>query len=269
MKKIIFFCVIIFCSTETARSQSQVTFYTSMGDFIVETYDTLQPITAGNFLNLVNAKFYDGVIFHRVIDGFMIQGGDPTGTGSGGPGYSIPDEFDPLTSNVQKAISMANAGPNTGGSQFFINLVDNLYLNPNYPVFGMVISNFSVVQSIGLVSTNSNDRPFNNVVMDSLRVTYKLSFAGIDNQEKAISNLRIFPNPANEQISVLLGEEIALGTDYSLTITNVLGCVIYSQNLTQKLSTIDVSKLDQKGVFFVNVTDENQHTKTSKKIALY
>ena len=153
MKKVIFLSFVISLTTNISRAQTEVTFYTNMGDFVVEMYDTLQPITAGNFIDLVNAEFYDGIIYHRVISGFMIQGGDPLGTGFGGPGYSIPDEFDPLTSNVQKAISMANSGPNTAGSQFFINLAHNLNLDTDYPVFGIVTSNFSVVQSIGLVAT--------------------------------------------------------------------------------------------------------------------
>ncbi len=136
MKKILIFCLAIAfaLTTKISYAQTEVTFYTSMGTFVAEMYDTLQPITVGNFVSLVNAKFYDGIIFHRVINNFMIQGGDPTGTGYGGPGYTIPDEFDPLASNVQKALAMANSGPNTGGSQFFINLVNNLYLDPNYPV---------------------------------------------------------------------------------------------------------------------------------------
>ena len=128
---------------QTSKAQTQVTFYTTMGIFVAQMNDTLQPITSGNFIGLVNEEFYDGVIFHRVIDGFVIQGGDPTGTGYGGPGYTIVDEFDPLASNVQMALGMANSGTNTAGSQFYINLVDNTYLDENYPVFGIVTENFS------------------------------------------------------------------------------------------------------------------------------
>lgn len=162
------------------KAQTEVQFYTSLGNFKVLLYDSVVPITAGNFIYLVNQKYYDGVIFHRVIDGFMIQGGDPTGTGSGGPGYSIDDEFDSTLSNVQKTISMANSGPNTGGSQFFINLVNNTYLDFNkaplsskHPVFGVVTDSFEVVQRIGKVSTNIQNRPHTPVVMDSIRVIIK------------------------------------------------------------------------------------------------
>ena len=184
------------------QAQTEVTFYTTKGNFVVEIYDNIVPITGGNFLTLVNQKFYDGVIFHRVIDNFMIQGGDPTGTGSGGPGYTIQDEFDSSLSNVQKTISMANAGPNTGGSQFFINLVNNTYLDfdkppttSKHPVFGMTIENFSVVQDIGKVPTNASDRPLTPVVMDSIRVgNYTV---GIQNAANPINNMRLYPNPVN------------------------------------------------------------------------
>lgn len=268
MKKLILFCLVIFFTTKTARTQTQVTFYTNMGDFVVETYDTLQPITAGNFIDLVNTEFYDGLIFHRVVGSYIIQGGDPTGTGSGGPGYSIPDEFDPLTSNVQKAISMASAGPNTGGSQFFINLDDNLNLDPDFPVFGIVTTNFSVVESIGFVPTNASYKPLSDVIMDSLRVTYVGPHVGFNQLENNVLNLSISPNPASEQITIGLGDQIALGNGYFLNITNVLGRVVYSERLTQKLTTINTSMFHQKGIFFVNVTDESRNSITVKKVVL-
>src|SRR5688572_13012156 len=142
MKKIsVFFLLYVALASYTAHAQTQITFYTNKGIFVAEMYDTLQPITAGNFISLVKKKFYDGIIFHRVIDKFMIQGGDPTGAGSGGPGYTIKDEFHPATSNIQTTLAMANSGPNTGGSQFFINLIDNTRLDPKHPVFGKVILN--------------------------------------------------------------------------------------------------------------------------------
>ncbi|MBO7205339.1 MAG: peptidylprolyl isomerase [Candidatus Methanomethylophilaceae archaeon] len=105
-----------------------VTLKTNMGDIDIKMYDDM-PITAGNFVKLVKEGFYDGLTFHRVIADFMIQGGCPNGTGTGGPGYTIKDEFVKGHSNKRGTISMANAGPNTGGSQFFINLVDNNYLD--------------------------------------------------------------------------------------------------------------------------------------------
>jgi peptidylprolyl isomerase len=137
---------------------AKVVLHTTMGDITIQLYGDM-PITAGNFEKLVKEEFYDGVIFHRVIADFMIQGGDPTGTGMGGPGYVIPDEFTPSNRNDRGTISMANAGPNTGGSQFFINLVDNVHLNQMHPVFGEVVEGMEVVDAIGKTRTDRQDRP--------------------------------------------------------------------------------------------------------------
>jgi peptidylprolyl isomerase len=123
------------------------------------------PVTAGNFESLIKKGYYDGVIFHRVIDGFMIQGGDPTGTGRGGPGYTIKDEFTSHNKNNRGTISMANAGPNTGGSQFFINLIDNNFLDSKHPVFGTVVEGMDVVDTIGKTKTGPGDRPLQNVTI--------------------------------------------------------------------------------------------------------
>jgi len=123
------------------------------------------PITAGNFETLVQKGYYNGVIFHRIIDGFMIQGGDPAGTGRGGPGYAIKDEFSPGNRNDRGTISMANAGPNTGGSQFFINLVNNNFLDGKHPVFGKVVEGMDVVDKIGKTQTGPGDRPVREVVI--------------------------------------------------------------------------------------------------------
>lgn len=147
-------------------ADKRVVLHTTMGDITIRLYDDM-PVTAGNFEKLVRSGFYDGTIFHRVIDGFMIQGGDPTGTGMGGPGYTITDEFVKGHSNLRGTISMANTGrPNSGGSQFFINLVDNTYLDwddprtPSaHPVFGEVVEGLDVVDKIGKVRTDSSDRP--------------------------------------------------------------------------------------------------------------
>jgi len=137
---------------------------TSVGEIKIELYGDM-PITAGNFEKLVNEGFYDGVIFHRVIEGFMIQGGDPTGTGAGGPGYEIEDEFAHIggNKNDRGTISMANSGPNTGGSQFFINLVDNNFLDAKHPVFGRVVGGMDVVDKIEKAQTDSGDRPLEEV----------------------------------------------------------------------------------------------------------
>jgi len=159
---------------------------TNMGVIEIELYEDRMPITAGNFKKLINEKYYDGIKFHRVIDGFMIQGGDPNtktenvmSYGTGGPGYSIPDEHvkSDLLSNVRGTISMANSGPNTGGSQFFINLIDNtnldfdkMPLTSQHPVFGRVVSGMDVVDAIGHAKTGQRDLPVEAIVIESATI---------------------------------------------------------------------------------------------------
>jgi len=143
---------------------------TTMGNIEIELFEKDMPITAGNFRKLVEKGFYNGVIFHRVIKNFMIQGGDPTGSGMGGPGYSIKDEFSRNNRNDRGTISMANAGPNTGGSQFFINLVNNNYLDKKHPVFGKVVKGMDVVDKIGSSKTDSNDRPANKILINKATI---------------------------------------------------------------------------------------------------
>ncbi len=144
---------------------SEVLLQTTLGDIRLELFESTMPVTAGNFRKLVEKGFYNGVIFHRVIPKFMIQGGDPTGTGMGGPGYSIKDEFTRENRNARGTISMANAGPNTGGSQFFINVVDNRGLDPKHPVFGKVVTGLEVADAISQVPRNRQDRPLTDVVI--------------------------------------------------------------------------------------------------------
>ena len=151
-------------ATVSTDAWKQVRLATNMGNITIA-LDPAMPHTAGNFETLVQKGFYNGVIFHRVMDGFMIQGGDPTGTGRGGPGYTIPDEFTSTNRNNRGTVAMANAGPNTGGSQFFINLVDNNYLDTKHPVFGKVIDGMDVVDRIGKVPTDTNNRPLQNVTI--------------------------------------------------------------------------------------------------------
>lgn len=150
---------------------------TTEGSFTIELYSEKMPVTAGNFEKLVKEGYYDGIIFHRVIKDFMIQGGDPTGTGSGGPGYTIEDEFVDGLSNVRGTLSMANSGPNSGGSQFFINLVDNEYLDfdkqplsSKHPVFGKVVEGMEVIDKIGNVQTAAGDRPVKEVKIISAKI---------------------------------------------------------------------------------------------------
>lgn len=151
---------------------TKVILHTSMGDVVLEMHGDM-PVTTGNFVKLAKSGFYDGTVFHRVIDGFMVQGGDPEGTGRGGPGYTIEDEFGSGHSNRRGYVSMANTGrPHTGGSQFFINTVDNVYLDREdpstpyaHPVFGKVVEGMDVVDRISRVRTDANDRPVEDVVI--------------------------------------------------------------------------------------------------------
>jgi peptidylprolyl isomerase len=150
-------------------SQTKILLETSMGNITLQLNDDM-PITTSNFQSLVEKGFYDGVIFHRVIDGFMIQGGDPEGTGMGGPGYTIKDEFTKSNKNDRGTIAMANSGPNTGGSQFFINLVNNNFLDEMHPAFGKVVDGMDVVDAIGKVNTDANDRPLKEVRIIRARI---------------------------------------------------------------------------------------------------
>jgi cyclophilin family peptidyl-prolyl cis-trans isomerase len=151
-----------------------ITIKTNMGDISFETYDADAPNTVKNFITLAEKGFYDGVIFHRVIPGFMIQGGDPTGTGTGGPGYSFADELNPNTDSYKAGykkgvVAMANAGPNTNGSQFFI-MVSDYPLPNSYTIFGKVISGQDVADAISEVPTNSSDLPNSKVIMEKVTV---------------------------------------------------------------------------------------------------
>jgi len=151
----------------TINSNTRVKLETNQGDIVINLYSDM-PITTGNFINLIEKGTYNGVIFHRIIEGFMIQGGDPTGTGYGDPKIpNIQDEFTHAggNKNNQYTISMANAGPNTGSSQFFINLKDNNFLDTKHPVFGKVIEGIDVVDKIAKVQTGANDKPVEDVVI--------------------------------------------------------------------------------------------------------
>lgn len=155
--------------TEEHNMTDKILLKTTQGDIVIELYDNM-PITTGNFKKLVEEGFYNNLTFHRVIQDFMIQGGCPDGTGAGGPGYKIKDEFVKGSSNLRGTISMANAGPNTGGSQFFINLVDNTYLDwdkepqtSKHPVFGKVVEGMDIVDAIGNASVDQFDRPMTDI----------------------------------------------------------------------------------------------------------
>jgi len=160
------------------NEMTKVKLTTNHGEIIIELYSDM-PITAGNFEKLAKDGVYDGVIFHRIIDGFMIQGGDPTGTGMGDPKIpKIQDEFthEGGNKNDKYTISMANAGPNTGSSQFFINLVDNNFLDGKHPTFGKVVEGMDVVDKIAKVQTDAGDRPVEDVVIEKAEIIWFLIF---------------------------------------------------------------------------------------------
>lgn len=152
----------------------EITIQTNLGEIVFLTYDMDAPNTVNNFISLAEKNYYDGVIFHRVIDKFMIQGGDPTGTGRGGPGYTFADELNPVTESYQQGyvtgtVAMANAGPDTNGSQFFIMVAD--YPLPNaYTIFGKVIKGQEVANAIAQVEKDSNDKPLQDVIMEKVLV---------------------------------------------------------------------------------------------------
>jgi cyclophilin family peptidyl-prolyl cis-trans isomerase len=156
----------------------KATLETSKGKIVIEFHDQETPKTVENFTKLAKEGFYNGVKFHRVIKNFMVQGGDPLTKddnkshmwGTGGPGYKFADEITPTNSNAAGTISMANAGPNTNGSQFFINLRDNHFLNSKHTVFGHVTEGMDVVQAIEAVPTNHSDRPLEAVVINNVTV---------------------------------------------------------------------------------------------------
>jgi peptidyl-prolyl cis-trans isomerase A (cyclophilin A) len=151
-------------------------FDTTEGAFRVKLYADKAPKTVENFVNLANGTktgkpFYDGTIFHRVIPDFMIQGGDPTGTGRGGPGYQFSDEFHPTLRHTKGGLlSMANAGPNTNGSQFFVTVAATPWLDNKHSIFGEVIEGYDVVQKISLTPKNAQDRPLKEVRINSVKI---------------------------------------------------------------------------------------------------
>ena len=152
----------------------KISIATNYGDIAFETYDADAPKTVENFITLANKGFYNNLTFHRVIKGFMIQGGDPNGNGSGGPGYQFPDELNPATDSYKNGykrgvVAMANAGPNTNGSQFFIMQADYPLPN-NYTIFGHVVSGLDAVDKIVNVPTGPNDQPTTSVVMKKVTV---------------------------------------------------------------------------------------------------
>lgn len=161
-------------TTKMTDSTTVAVIKTNMGTIELELFAKETPKTVENFVGLANKGYYKGIIFHRVIDNFMIQGGDPTGTGSGGKslwGKSFNDEIVPqLVFDKEGLLAMANSGPNTNGSQFFITLAPTTWLNGHHTIFGKVIKGMDVVKAIGKVAKNKSDRPLKDVVMESVTI---------------------------------------------------------------------------------------------------
>lgn len=162
----------------TKKMYTQATFKTSLGDIVIVLDNTNTPKTVENFTKLASSGFYNGTKFHRVIKDFMIQGGDPQSKddskqamwGTGGPGYQFDDEIKPTNSNAVGTISMANAGPNTNGSQFFINVADNAFLNGKHTVFGKVTAGYEIVERMSKVATAPGDRPVEPLIITSIEL---------------------------------------------------------------------------------------------------
>ncbi len=195
---------------------------TSMGPIVAELYYEATPMTVASFVSLAEGtstmvdstykgkKYYDGLTFHRIIDGFVIQGGDPTGTGSGGPGYKYPDEFVDTLSHDQKGIlSMANAGPATNGSQFFITLGPVQQLDGRHTVFGKVVKGLDVVEAIGKVETGPQDRPTENVVINEVNIIRKGSSAKNFDAPKVFENRLAEIEAENEAAAKKMEEQRA------------------------------------------------------------
>ena len=158
-------------SIDAAKSYT-ATLKTNHGEITIELFAFDAPVTVNSFVFLAREKFYDGVIFHRVIDGFMIQGGDPTGTGTGGPGYRFQDEIVPsITFAEPGLLAMANSGPGTNGSQFFITVTPTPHLNGNHTIFGKVTDGYDVVETISKVNTGPRDKPADPVVIESIDIS--------------------------------------------------------------------------------------------------
>ena len=245
-----FLLVFLLISAISLSGQTIVEWYTNMGNFKAELREDLVPITAGNFIDLTNANFYDNLIFHRVIDGFMIQDGCPNGNGYGGPGYTIPDEFHPdLVHDAPGVLSMANAGPNTGGSQYFITLAPTAWLNNAHAVFGHIIEGLDIVQDIGDVPTNANDGPINPVNIDSIRVLTPM----IDSFNPVEPELEIELNELVTFIVICFDENIT----YSWYINDVLQAETSFMfvNIFDTQDTYDVKCVVSKGSGYDSVVE--------------
>jgi peptidyl-prolyl cis-trans isomerase A (cyclophilin A) len=249
-----------------ASSQTVVQWYTSMGNFKGQIREDLVPITGNNFIDLTNSGFYDGLIFHRVIQGFVIQDGDPLGTGTGGPGYTIPDEFHPdLNHNSAGVLSMANAGPDTGGSQYFITLDSYPHLNDSYSVFGHIVEGMDAVFNISYVPVDGSDKPLTAVRIDSIRVVYSPPAEGVYSSGYIAKKRLLFDEESEISVSGLFAARDSSAV--TVTIENnsdpgVLSCSLNDSILTltagntEGTSTVTLKGTsgDSSETFDINVT---------------
>ncbi len=241
--------LILFIVINALFAQTQVEWQTSMGNFRAELREDLVPGIAGNFIDLANSGFYNDLIFHRVISGFMIQDGCPLGTGYGGPGYTIPDEFHPdLVHDVPGVLSMANSGPNTNGSQYFITVAPTSWLDNAHSVFGHIIEGMDVVFAISEVETDSNDKPIVDVEIYSVTVI-----------DISINHLQ----PAEESFTVDVDElvnfmALAFSVNHTLTMSWYVDDVLVSEGV----SLFDFShSFEAEGEYVVKVVFDNSvHT---------
>jgi cyclophilin family peptidyl-prolyl cis-trans isomerase len=262
MKNTFFFIALVLLFPTLLTAQTKVNFYTTKGNFVATLEDTLAPITAGNFKQLVKEKYYDGVIFHRIIQNFVIQGGDGA---SGKP--AIQDEFHPNLSNLQWTLSMANSGPNTGTTQFFINLKDNTFLDydkapltSQHPVFGKVTENVNLIYQMGSVATDANDKPLVDIVMDSVRIdpAFLVGVQKINSVET--TNLACYPNPISNN-SVITGN--GFEGEATCRIFDIQGKVVTSKQMVlQNSFTIPLENFTSRnlktGVYFLEICNTNK-----------
>ncbi|MBN4065930.1 peptidylprolyl isomerase [Candidatus Amoebophilus asiaticus] len=230
----------------TAYTQTEIDFYTNMGDFRVQVREDLMPITAGNFINLADTGFYDGLIFHRVVAGFVIQGGDPLGNGTGGPGYTISDEYHP-TMNHDSAgvIAMAkSAQPNSAGSQFYFTLGAQSHLDSNYAVFGSCIQGLQVIKDIGKVAVDGNDKPLTDVIMDSVRIVDLTASISRRKETEILVKAEVYPNPFIEAIHI--NYEVKVPGHVNLNIYDVQGRLV--QTLIDEKRSAGIYGADWDGI---------------------
>ncbi len=190
--------ILVIAMPLTLQGRQFARWWTTLGSFTADLRDEIVPITANNFINLTNSGFYNGLHFHRVIEGFVIQDGDPLGTGYGGPGYTIQDEFSPLLHHDSAGVlAMAHSSlPNSAGSQYYITLAPTPHLDGNYAIFGKVFEGLDVVLSIGQVPVDANYHPINNVYIDSLKILDLIIYnVSPQNDSLVYYNLESVPDP--------------------------------------------------------------------------